>query len=189
MPLVNESSFQFDTVLSSNGTLLKSFDYCSFETSLEKLNQQADVAKNVLFSQSKIEATQQFASNIKAMHEKYNHVEQNDDSDVMLSSGYDITFLEQAEIMIVTSFGSKGNDFVRAANHFESFDGSVHFLVIGSKGVCSKIMRGNIYGTCVDEIQFASQKEGGNHLPVLSKLLKAAVDFSGPDIKVSIQSS
>jgi len=183
VPLVNESSFQFDTVLSSNGTLLKSFDYCSFETSLEKLNQQAAVATNVLFRQSKIEATQQFASNIKAMHEKYNHVEQNDDSDVMLSSGYDITFLEQAEIMIVTSFGSKGNDFVRAANHFESFDGSVHFLVIGSKGVCSKIMRGNIYGTCVDEIQFASQKEGGNHLPVLSKLLKAAVDFSGPNIK------
>ena len=97
---------------------MKSFDYCPFETSLEKLNQQAAVAKNVLFRQSKTEATQQFASNIKAMHEKCNHVEQKDNSDVMLSSGYDITFLEKSEIMIVISFGSKGNDFVRVANHF-----------------------------------------------------------------------
>ena len=73
--------------------------------------------------------TKQFASAFLVIHTEDNHVERKDHSDILLSSGYDITFLEKAEVMIVAFFASTGNNFVRTAKHFESFGGSVHFLV------------------------------------------------------------
>ena len=183
LPLQNESSFHADIALITNANLLKSFDYCSFETSLVQLNQQGAVATDFLLRQSKMNRTKQFASAFLALHTEDNHVKRKDHSDILLSSGYDITFLEKAEIMIVAFFASTGKNFVRTAKHFESFGGSVHFLVVGPISVCIQIMRDNIYGTCVDVIQFASQEARGNHLPVLSKLFQAAVDYSGPNIK------
>ena len=183
LPLQNASSFQADIILNTNADLMKSFDYCSFETSLVQLSQQGVVATDFLLRQSKMHRTKQFVNAVIAIQTKDNHVERNDTSEILLSSGYDITFLEKAEIMIVASFASTEKNFARTANHFKLFGGSVHFLVVGPLSVCTQIMRDNIYATCVDEILFASHETQGKHLPVLSKMLQAAVDYSGPNIK------
>ena len=117
LPLHNESSFQADIILNTDATLMKSFDYCSFETSLVQLNQQGAVATDFLLRQSKMHQTKQFACAVKAIHAEDALVERKDNSDILLSSGYDITFLEKAEIMIVACFASSGKNFVRTANY------------------------------------------------------------------------
>lgn len=122
-------------------------------------------------------------STILSVNFEKNHSEKNDGSNFLLPSGYSIKFLEKAEIIIALTFGSNERRFLRTAEHFKSFDGFIHFLVAASNKVCTSMMCGNIYATCVDEIHFTLQEEWEGNLPIFSKLLQTAVDSSGPNVK------
>lgn len=177
-----EESFVGDTVLSGNGAAILSFDYCLGQTSVDKLTAQGQVSLDFL---KKFPITSNSQGNLQ---EAISVIQQEIDSialpsnEIMqsmgiMSSGYDITFLNKTEILMVTSFVEVDKYTKSVLENFSSFDGRAHFLVVAPLKICQSKLRGNIHATCIDEAEMMGDDKK-NRLPIIPDMLRVAKDYA-----------
>ena len=90
------------------------------------------------------------------------------------------SFLEKAEIILVTTIGEWTDDFAKISQEFEQFSLTVKFIVVAPVvPVCTEL-RGNVHATCLDITPFLGANN--TRLPVIAKMLQAVSDFATPGV-------
>lgn len=150
LPLDESESFAADTIQPDQ---IRSSDYCAAQVSIDALTAQGVASTQSLLRP--IDHNEEFTKTLqlfaKATGLKGNRMENS--AAQSLSSGYNITFLEQAKVIMIVSFSPNVSptDIQLSTQHFSTFpDGSVHFLVLAPMSSCQSLVRGVIYATCVD---------------------------------------
>jgi hypothetical protein len=199
LPLFNSSLFVADKQLSNNPNQIHSLDHCAGETSVLNLVKQGTASTHFLTKyyarnngtslrakagkkiQSDIVQTLRVLYQVNQMGKGGYDVPLGEQNGI-LSTGYDVAFLEKAEIIMLTTIKELDKAAKKMVEHFKTFRGSVHFLVVAPGKLCPKF-RDKIHASCVDETLFRHEQEGSPKLPVLSKMLQAVADAAPPNVK------
>mmetsp|Transcript_37481 Transcript_37481/g.112401 ORF Transcript_37481/g.112401 Transcript_37481/m.112401 type:complete len:928 (-) Transcript_37481:116-2899(-) len=178
LPLDNRSKFTADQhLLSSSPISLVSLDYCGIEASVPELIAKGASWKNDM--RHNLKKSSPLYPAVTAMGRVGSQYSQRpllNASQILLA--HRIAAMNRVDLVLVTSIGTFDETFKSMLAALEALGGTVKLLVAAPANVCPKL-RGYTTAMCLEETECINP-HGGNGLPVITKLLRAALDMAQP---------